>query len=82
MQRYLLAALLGEKIERAPDDYLVAYFDRFAETFESKLVGALGYRVPEDLHALLAKTGRHFTCSISAAGPDSPARSCAKSEQG
>lgn len=61
MQRYLLAALLGERLERAPDDYLIAYFDKFAETFESKLVGVLGYRVPEDLHALLTKTGRDFT---------------------
>ena len=75
MQRYLLAALLGEKLERAPDDYLVAYFDKFAETFESKLVGVLGYRVPEDLHALLAKTGRRFTkvldlgCGTGLAGP-------------
>jgi predicted TPR repeat methyltransferase/Flp pilus assembly protein TadD len=59
-QRYLLAALLGEKIERAPDDYLVAYFDGFAETFESKLVGSLRYRVPENLFALLEKTGRRF----------------------
>ncbi len=61
MQRYLLAALLDEKLERAPNDYLVAYFDRFPETFASKLVGVLGYRVPKDLHALLAKTGRRFT---------------------
>lgn len=61
IQRYLLAALIGEKCERAPDDYLVAYFDGFAETFELKLTGALGYRVPQDLYVLLAKMGRHFT---------------------
>ncbi|QAY96065.1 SAM-dependent methyltransferase [Methylovirgula ligni] len=60
VQRYLLAALRNEAIARAPDDYLVAYFDGFAETFEAKLVDALGYRVPEKLHALLAKTGRRF----------------------
>ncbi len=60
MQTYLLAALIGEPLPRAPDDYLVAYFDRFAETFESKLVGVLGYRVPEDLYALLTATGRSF----------------------
>ena len=58
--RYLLAALRSEPLARAPDDYLVAHFDGFADTFESKLVGSLAYRVPEKLHALLAKTGRHF----------------------
>ena len=59
-QRYLLAALRNEAVARAPDDYLVAYFDGFAETFELKLVDALDYRVPEKLDALLAKTGRRF----------------------
>lgn len=59
-QRYLLAALRSEPVARAPDDYLVSHFDDFAETFESKLVETLGYRVPEKLHALLAKTGRRF----------------------
>lgn len=60
VQSYLLAALRGAPLERSPDAYLVAHFDGFAETFEAKLVDALGYRVPEKLHALLAKTGRSF----------------------
>ncbi len=60
MQTYLLAALRSESLARAPDNYLVAYFDEFAETFESKLVDALGYRVPEKLHVMLAKGGRRF----------------------
>jgi predicted TPR repeat methyltransferase len=59
-QRYLLTALRGESVVRAPDEYLVAYFDGFADTFESKLVNALEYHVPEKLHAMLAMTGRHF----------------------
>jgi predicted TPR repeat methyltransferase len=60
MQTYLLAALRSESLARAPDNYLVAYFDEFADTFESKLVDALNYRVPEKLHAMLAKGGRRF----------------------
>ncbi|MGP8231824.1 MAG: methyltransferase domain-containing protein [Methylovirgula sp.] len=64
VQRYLLAALRNEAVARAPDDYLVAYFDGFAETFEAKLVDTLGYRVPEKLHALLAKSGRRFTNAL------------------
>ncbi|HKH81746.1 MAG TPA: methyltransferase domain-containing protein [Methylovirgula sp.] len=75
IQRYLLAALEGARVARAPDDYLLAYFDGFAETFEAKLVGALGYRVPEHLHALLAASGRRFAnmldlgCGTGLAGP-------------
>ena len=60
MQTYLLAALRSEALVRAPDNYLVAYFDEFAETFESKLVNALDYHVPEKLYAMLAKSGRRF----------------------
>jgi len=60
IQSYLLAALRGAALDRSPDAYLVAYFDGFADTFETKLVDALGYRVPEKLHALLVKTGRRF----------------------
>jgi predicted TPR repeat methyltransferase len=60
MQTYLLAALRSESLARAPDNYLVAYFDEFADTFESKLVDALNYRVPEKLHTMLAKSGRRF----------------------
>jgi predicted TPR repeat methyltransferase/Flp pilus assembly protein TadD len=60
MQTYLLAALRSEALARAPDNYLVAYFDEFADTFESKLVDALGYRVPEKLHAMLTNGGRRF----------------------
>ena len=38
IQRYLFDAVVGEKLDRAPRDYLVAYFDRFAETFDKQLV--------------------------------------------
>jgi len=43
---YLLAALENSKeVKRAPDEFIVATFDSFAATFDSKLTG-LGYRVP------------------------------------
>ncbi len=75
MQRYLLAALAGEPLSRAPDDYIVDYFNRFAKEFDAQLVDVLGYRVPENLHALLAATGRTFPrildlgCGTGLAGP-------------
>ena len=54
IQRYLFDAVVGEKLDRAPRDYLVAYFDRFAETFDKQLVDVLGYDVPEKLARLVA----------------------------
>ena len=54
IQRYLFDAVVGEKLDRAPRDYLVAYFDRFAETFDRQLVEVLGYDVPEKLARLVA----------------------------
>jgi predicted TPR repeat methyltransferase len=44
---HLLAASQGDGArQRASDAYLQAYFDGFADSFEGKLLGALGYRVP------------------------------------
>ena len=57
IQRYLFDAVVGEKLDRAPRDYLVAYFDRFAETFDKQLVEVLGYDVPEKLARLVAAQG-------------------------
>ena len=54
IQRYLFDAVVGEKLDRAPRDYLIAYFDRFAETFDKQLVEVLGYDVPEKLARLVA----------------------------
>ena len=58
VERYLLAALAGENVERAPDDYLVAYFNEFADGFDQTLIEVLEYRVPEKLSALVRGTGR------------------------
>ena len=75
VQSYLLAALAREPLSRAPETYIIDYFDRFAETFDAQLVDILGYRVPEDLYALLAETRRTFPdvldlgCGTGLAGP-------------
>lgn len=75
IQRYLLDAVAGEKLDRAPRDYLVAYFDRFAETFDRQLVDVLGYDVPEKLVELVAATGKDLPravdlgCGTGLAGP-------------
>jgi predicted TPR repeat methyltransferase len=75
VQRYLIAAVAGEKLERAPRDYVVAYFDRFAETFDKQLVDILQYRVPERLLTMVAATGKilpralDLGCGTGLAGP-------------
>ncbi len=60
MQAYLLATLKGEAIERAPDAYIVSFFDRFAAGFDDQLVGVLGYAVPRDLALLVQDTARKW----------------------
>jgi len=74
-QAYLNAALGGEALSRAPDDYLVAFFDGFAATFDYQLVEVLGYRTPFEIAERLAATGRSFGrildlgCGTGLAGP-------------
>jgi len=74
-QRYLLDAIAGVKLERAPRDYLVSHFDRFAERFDKQLVEVLGYRVPEQLMEMIAATASRLTraldlgCGTGLAGP-------------
>ena len=73
---YLLSALRGGALARAPDDYVTTYFDKFADTFDQQLVEVLDYHVPEKLVALVA---RHETavrrdildlgCGTGIAGP-------------
>jgi predicted TPR repeat methyltransferase/Flp pilus assembly protein TadD len=60
IQRYLTAALEGAPFARAPDDYLIHYFDQFADTFDQKLVDVLDYRIPEKLCAELETTDGTF----------------------
>ncbi|MDD2465848.1 MAG: tetratricopeptide repeat protein [Desulfobulbus sp.] len=54
--RYLLAALLGAPLEQAPDDYVRAFFDTYAEDFERSLVEDLGYDNPRRLFECLCHT--------------------------
>jgi predicted TPR repeat methyltransferase len=52
--RYLLDVLVGEPgLDRSPPEYIVESFDAFAEQFDAKLVGVLGYDVPEQLCAIV-----------------------------
>ncbi|MFI5336733.1 MAG: methyltransferase [Opitutales bacterium] len=44
--QYLLEALEGRPADRSPTAYIVEHFDRFAESFDSQLVGTLGYDLP------------------------------------
>ena len=72
---YHLAALAGEKSERAPAAYVAAYFDRFAETFDTQMVEVLQYRGPAKLLRVLEETGAGFGhvldlgCGTGLAGP-------------
>lgn len=52
--RYLVAVASGDNASRAPQDYVVNYFNRFAATFDHQLQRVLHYRVPQELHALIA----------------------------
>ena len=51
---YLMKAIAGEpSLDRSPPGYIVEYFDSFAEGFDAKLAGVLGYEVPEKLCSLV-----------------------------
>ena len=64
IQRYLLSALSGDEVASAPSDYLVAYFDRFAECFDKQLVEMLGYDVPRTLKALTTNVRQSFSAML------------------
>lgn len=53
--RHLLAAYQGQTTSTAPADYVRVLFEGFADTFDEKLVGELGYRVPEDLRDMVSQ---------------------------
>jgi len=75
IQSYLLAALMREPLSRAPKDYIINYFNKFAYSFDAQLVDVLGYTAPDDLHRLLMETHRTFPdvldlgCGTGLAGP-------------
>ncbi len=60
VQRYLIDAVAGKPLQRAPKDYLIANFDHFADQFDKQLVEVLGYNVPEKLGEMIDATGRRL----------------------
>lgn len=53
--RHLLAAHRGQTPATAPAAYVSTLFDGFADTFDEKLVGELGYRTPQALHDMVSQ---------------------------
>jgi predicted TPR repeat methyltransferase len=52
--QYLMKALDREpSLERSPSAYIVEHFDEFSGSFDAKLVGVLGYDVPEKICSIL-----------------------------
>lgn len=61
--QYHLAAVRGDKLEHAPEDYVSSHFDKFSESFNEVLEN-LGYRAPElvaeDVVALAGRNAARF----------------------
>ncbi len=53
--QFMLANIRGDTPKNAPEDYVSALFDDFAETFEEKLTGELDYRAPDLLYQAIKK---------------------------
>jgi predicted TPR repeat methyltransferase len=60
IQAYLLQAVSGVTVDRAPAAYVEAHFDGFAETFDHQLVDLLNYRAPERMAQLVASHQDQF----------------------
>ncbi len=63
-QRYLLDALEGRALTRAPADYLESHFDGFAGTFDQKLVEVLQYGAPEQMARLVTPLRAGFAQTL------------------
>lgn len=53
--KHLLAAQQGKTTSTAPAAYVTTLFDGFADSFDTKLVEELGYRIPELLYDMVSK---------------------------
>ena len=53
IQAYLLQAVSGAAVDRAPAAYVEAHFDSFADNFDHQLVDLLNYRAPERMAQLI-----------------------------
>jgi predicted TPR repeat methyltransferase len=75
VQRYLIDAVAGAKRDRAPEDYLIAHFDAFADHFDRQVVDVLGYRGPQRLIELIGpaagwlERALDLGCGTGLAGP-------------
>ena len=56
VQRYLVGAAAGANCVRAPEEFVVAHFDAFAEDFDRQLVGVL-LSSPQQLLELIGPAG-------------------------
>ena len=52
--KYLRDGLAGVELDRPPDEYVQAFFDRFAPRFEERVLGELGYNAPDIVGRFLA----------------------------
>jgi len=63
LARYQLAAVRGDKLDQAPEDYVKTHFDNFSDSFDDVLKN-LGYRAPElvaeEVNTLAAEKGVPF----------------------
>lgn len=60
IQAYLLAAVSGADLDRAPAAYVAAHFDSFADKFDHQLVELLNYDAPQRLAAMVAAQETRF----------------------
>ncbi len=67
--RHLLDALTGTTTDAAPDDYVAALFDDYAEDFERSMTEDLHYSVPVSMAAKLAAICGAKVWGPSGAGP-------------
>lgn len=61
IQAYLLQAVSGAAVDRAPAAYVEAHFDSFADNFDRQLVDLLNYRAPERMADLVSGHRDRFT---------------------
>ncbi|MEO5692124.1 MAG: tetratricopeptide repeat protein [Usitatibacter sp.] len=52
--RFRRDSMAGNVVLRAPDGFVREVFDRYADEFDQRLTGDLGYRTPQDFGALIA----------------------------
>ena len=56
VMNYLMRAVAGEpSVKQSPDEYVVEYFDSFANGFDAKLVSVLRYEVPAKICAAVQR---------------------------